>query len=210
MTEIRPRAEARAGELLRERAKRGERQKPGDADGRRALTSVPKLSDLGVSKTQSSRWQRLPSACQVPGPLSCAEGRLMARGRTCAAGDLIPSLKHQFDQVPPFDQALCRSCIKLSFEFSSRMALHFGGAKSSPPDATSNYSGRFRRRHACRRLSVGKQARSLWRPQCCLGDRELASPEGHHSGLHHSLGPLDLSLGTSPCPEAPRGKKRPR
>jgi hypothetical protein len=58
-TEARMRAERRAGELLIEMAKRGERQKAGDADGRRPQPSVPKLADLGVSKTQSSRWQAL-------------------------------------------------------------------------------------------------------------------------------------------------------
>jgi N6-adenosine-specific RNA methylase IME4 len=57
-TEIRERAERRAGEILRQMAEQGERQKPGDADGNRARPSVPKLADLGVSKSQSSRWQR--------------------------------------------------------------------------------------------------------------------------------------------------------
>src|SRR5262245_3317018 len=56
-TDIRMRAERRAGELLKEMADRGQRQRSGDADGRRPQPSVPKLSDLGVSKTQSSRWQ---------------------------------------------------------------------------------------------------------------------------------------------------------
>ena len=60
-TEIRIRAERRAGELLREMADRGER----DVGGRGALgsrekpNSPPTLADLGVTKTQSSRWQRL-------------------------------------------------------------------------------------------------------------------------------------------------------
>lgn len=58
-TEIRVRAERRAGELLIEMAARGERQKSGQADGRRAQPSVPKLADLGVSRTQSSRWQAI-------------------------------------------------------------------------------------------------------------------------------------------------------
>ena len=58
-TDIRMRAERRAGELLIEMAERRERQKSGDADGRRSQPSVPKLSDLGISKTQSSRWQGL-------------------------------------------------------------------------------------------------------------------------------------------------------
>jgi N6-adenosine-specific RNA methylase IME4 len=55
-TEIRMRAEIRAGELLAEMAERGERAV------RKNMKSQPatsKLSDLGINKTQSSRWQRL-------------------------------------------------------------------------------------------------------------------------------------------------------
>jgi N6-adenosine-specific RNA methylase IME4 len=55
-TEIRMRAVRRAGELLIAMAKRGERAV------RKNMKSQPatsKLADLGVSKTQSSRWQKL-------------------------------------------------------------------------------------------------------------------------------------------------------
>jgi hypothetical protein len=56
-------AERRVGELLREMAERGERQKAGDASGGNGSTrkplDTPKLADLGITKTQSSRWQRL-------------------------------------------------------------------------------------------------------------------------------------------------------
>ena len=61
-TEIRMRAERRAGELLTEMAQRGERATSKDtlSRGRTVLPrEAPKLSDLGVTKTQSSRWQRL-------------------------------------------------------------------------------------------------------------------------------------------------------
>jgi N6-adenosine-specific RNA methylase IME4 len=53
-TDIRKRAERRAGEILREMAKTGERAV------RKNMKSQPatsKLSDLGITKTQSSRWQ---------------------------------------------------------------------------------------------------------------------------------------------------------
>ena len=58
--EIRLRAEIRAGELLKtvERAKPG--QAGGGTDGKGVRPSVaPKLTDFGVSKEQSSQWQKL-------------------------------------------------------------------------------------------------------------------------------------------------------
>jgi N6-adenosine-specific RNA methylase IME4 len=59
-TEIRMRAERRAGELLVEMEDRGERRTQGRGDGKgRSAQPLPKLADLGINKTQSSRWQRL-------------------------------------------------------------------------------------------------------------------------------------------------------
>jgi di/tripeptidase len=58
-TEIRLRAERRAEELLAEMAERGERAGSGSADGSGRTPSVPTLENLGVTKTQSSKWQKL-------------------------------------------------------------------------------------------------------------------------------------------------------
>jgi hypothetical protein len=55
-TEIRLRAERKAGQLLIEMAERGERAKGGDL---RKESQPVILSDLGVSPMQSSRWQKL-------------------------------------------------------------------------------------------------------------------------------------------------------
>jgi N6-adenosine-specific RNA methylase IME4 len=82
-TEIRWRAERRAGELLIEMSERGERHRRGGTGAHRGkrkshlATSVPKLSDLGVSKTQSSRWQAL---ARIPEDEFERQTELIARG----------------------------------------------------------------------------------------------------------------------------------
>jgi hypothetical protein len=59
-TEIRLRAERRAGELLAEMDKnKGAIPGKTGRKGRPVLDPSPKLSDLGISKDQSSRWQQL-------------------------------------------------------------------------------------------------------------------------------------------------------
>lgn len=56
-TEIKVRAERRAGEMLRVSAETGER-----VTGRpEKLSQAETLSDLGISRTQSSRWQQVAS-----------------------------------------------------------------------------------------------------------------------------------------------------
>jgi N6-adenosine-specific RNA methylase IME4 len=57
-TEIKLRAERRAGELLREMVEIGARE-DGGRPKRSHDATVLKLDDLGVSKSQSSRWQKL-------------------------------------------------------------------------------------------------------------------------------------------------------
>jgi len=66
--EIGLRAERRAGEMLKEGKEKGERAKPGQHVGNQrtlekshVATIPPTLKEIGVSKTESSRWQQLAS-----------------------------------------------------------------------------------------------------------------------------------------------------
>jgi hypothetical protein len=59
-TEIRLRAERRAGQLLKEMEKnKGAVPGKTGVKARPVLDATPKLSDLGINKSQSSRWQKL-------------------------------------------------------------------------------------------------------------------------------------------------------
>ena len=85
-TEIRLRAEIRAGELLAEMAKTGERQGKGSSN-QYAKSRAATLQNLGVTKTQSSRWQRLAAL-----PLEEQEQRIEIAKRKAEAA--IDGIKH--------------------------------------------------------------------------------------------------------------------
>jgi hypothetical protein len=55
--EIRLRAERKAGQLLKQMTERGERARGGEAGRRESVLTT--LADLGVSRDQSSNWQKL-------------------------------------------------------------------------------------------------------------------------------------------------------
>ena len=78
VTEIKLRAERRVGELLRETAD-GHRRQTQKRDGSTVSSrgdTVPKLKDLGISRDQSSDWQKLAELPQRPSSRSASNMRL--------------------------------------------------------------------------------------------------------------------------------------
>ena len=64
--EIRARAERRAGQLLIEMRSTGQRQKQGDSGGKgHRKSSATTINHLGITKDQSSKWQRLAEASET-------------------------------------------------------------------------------------------------------------------------------------------------
>lgn len=86
-TEIRLRAERRAGELLREMAERGERDSGhGDRQSEKAKSQpATQLSGIGVTKAQSSRWQKLASLPDEKFEIRVEHAKARVAGMTTSA-----------------------------------------------------------------------------------------------------------------------------
>lgn len=85
--EIRIRAERKAGELLREMKENGARHSGRGDQKSESRPPTPKISDFGITRDQSSQWQRLAAipeaefekAITRPGPKPSTEGMVNAR-----------------------------------------------------------------------------------------------------------------------------------
>jgi hypothetical protein len=118
-TEIRLRAERKAGELLAEMDKnKGAIPGKTGRKGKPVLDPTPKLADLGVTKTQSSRWQELAGL-----PEQEFENKVTSATKTAvAASDAPPGGKQQgkSKRKPPHEKMqlakLRRAWVKASPE----------------------------------------------------------------------------------------------
>lgn len=87
-TEIKVRAERRAGEMLREAAERGERATPGTNQHARSshdATTSPTLAAIGITRSQSSRWQKLAAIPEAKFEQAVTAAKETAREVTTAA-----------------------------------------------------------------------------------------------------------------------------
>jgi hypothetical protein len=97
---IRVRAERRCGQLLRETRERGERHR-GHGDQKSESHDVtPKLADLGITRNQSSQWQRLADL-----PEAEFES-LLSVGRPTTAGMLRETLEEMAKEWPTDPDAM--------------------------------------------------------------------------------------------------------
>ena len=118
-TEIRMRAERRAGELLIEMAARSERRSVHGDQKSGLQLATPILADLGINKTQSSRWQRLAALptdsfeakvegasirlCGCVRPAGASLDEAGGRAKTCLARSAETPLANSFVAITFFN-----------------------------------------------------------------------------------------------------------
>lgn len=151
-TAVRMRAERRAGELLAEMAKNKGGGEPGI--GRRGSNNVvapcdrippPKLSDLGINKTQSSRWQGLAAL-----DLDIFEGKVERASKRAYDGIAHRLLK---DEEIKRAKARHRDVVQLGCTVDDLVALAASGYRAGliladPPYPFHTYSEQGRQRSA--------------------------------------------------------------
>jgi hypothetical protein len=177
-TEIRMRAERRAGELLAEMEKnKGAQGNPGGRGAKvvrsHDATAHPKLSDLGVSKTQSSRWQRFAAL-----DAETFESRVIAARKKALSG--LDTVHRELKQRA--ERAAYESRIQLGSTIDDLHALATSGYKAGSilvdvPARYLTYSGEGKQRSAERYYNtegvaelkaMGPLIRALGAKDCAL------------------------------------------
>jgi len=125
-TDIRLRAEIRAGEILDTMAKSGEREAKGGNRKSKSqpatLIKPPKLTDLGISKTQSSRWQQLAALPKKQ------QEEVIQRGKDRAIEALEGASKKTREEIQ--DAAVART---KAVEFNAKALGKFVVIYADPP-----------------------------------------------------------------------------
>jgi N6-adenosine-specific RNA methylase IME4 len=100
-TDIRVRAEIRVGELLSEmeKAKRGPDKEGKPQRSQRATSDAATLADLGVTKTQSSRWQKLAALSADEQESKIARAKKIAVAVTEGDREVLQAAKAEGQQI---------------------------------------------------------------------------------------------------------------
>jgi N6-adenosine-specific RNA methylase IME4 len=144
-TELRMRAERRAGELLAEMEKnKGALPGKTGRKGKPVLDPTPKLSDLGVSKTQSSRWQRFAAL-----DVETFESRIISARKKALSG--LNTVHREIKQRA--ERAAYKSRIQQGCTVDDLRALAASGYKAGSiyvdvPSRYLTYSGEGKQRSA--------------------------------------------------------------
>jgi hypothetical protein len=193
-TEIRICAERRVGELLREMAERNERETKGD--DRRSKSSPatliappPKLADLGINKTQSSRWQKLAAldADAFEHKVESASKRAYnSIGNRFIKEEEIKQAKARHAQTIEHGctvddlTALADSGKRFRVIYADPAWLFDGwNGPQRPARASDATTGRNRSKRSCSCRSP------VWRPMivlCCSGARDRIAPSARTPG----------------------------
>jgi len=164
-TEIRKRAEIRAGELLSEmeKAKRGP-DKGTTQRSQRATSEVKTLSDLGVSKTQSSRWQAFAAL-----PREEQEERIAVAKRQAVAA--LDKSRRKAETQPMYRAEVDAGCTVGDLSLLASAGRKFGAIYADPPWLYDNQGTR---------AATGNHYAGLTVQQLCdLPIRQLAADDAH-------------------------------
>jgi hypothetical protein len=188
-TEIRLRAERRAGEMLREMPK-NQGAIPGKT-GRKAqpvLDRTPKLSDLGITKTQSSRWQVLAAFPQEMFESVVADARSKVDR---AVRNAVREV--EIEQERETYRARVESGAMVSdLEALAASGKRFGVICPDPPWSFEVYSGKGKQRSAERRYDTWP----LERIKLCRSGRSRPTTARYCCGRYGRISiPPSKSLG---------------
>jgi N6-adenosine-specific RNA methylase IME4 len=149
-TEIRLRAERRAGELLRDTAKATASGSNQHQQRSRSATDPPKLADLKINKTQSSRWQRLADLDSA-----AFEERVAAARKWAANGlDAVHRDIRQREQRAAYAARKERGGTVADLHALAASGARFGVIYADPPWTFEVYSGKGKQRSAERHFDV--------------------------------------------------------
>jgi N6-adenosine-specific RNA methylase IME4 len=148
------------------------KQRPGEYQRSHDATVAPALADLGISKTDSSRWQRVANVPEETFEAHVAEVR-QAEGELTTEGVL--RLAKDLDRRRRVEEILstpCLTCGTADLDEVARLGVRFGVIYADPPWKYENQAtrgstaGKYPPMSMPDILALGEQVRKLAAPDC--------------------------------------------